>query len=798
MLGFRGNLFSTRKAPGRKPTFKPRCEALERRDLMSAVVHPVPVTGVHNNNGSVPPAPTAAGLALLSGLPATPARAAALADYQRDGYLSRNDMLDILNRGTDDYARATPDEITGLETLVNHGATVGMPGYVQNLASKTVAEGAAHEGEYRAVPEDGVDPKFWPKVFVPTPSAAAQALHQGANNWFLGQAHPDASYVYYGKVVHPSYGPVDLPLWKGSPSYQDVAQGFEGDCWLMASLAEVAARNPGDIEGMFIDNGDGTYTVRFYHGGTPDYVTVDKWLPSGGFLYDHPQGDLWAALAEKAYAQENAAGRVGSGHPGVGSYQALFGGRPQWALSAITGLVAHSWGGADPYTVFAEWSQGSFVVLSTGDSPDSSLVTPDHAYALVNYSHGSFTLFNPWGLNSTSYPGLINVPGGVLGHNFNFRDVAGAAAPQAITAGAPAPVAAARQVTGTLTVTNALDSGPGSLRAAVIQANSDAARGRSDTITFAGRLKGKTITLRSTLELTAGQGTAYVYIDGKNNISLSGGNRCGLFSVDSGAHLELENLVLEDGHSTAGGGAVFNAGTLGLGYDCTLRDNSSTYAGGAVYNSSTGTLSVGLCTFQHNGCTGGAGGAIDNLGTAYVNYSAFSGNWAKWGGAIENGLGSTTVNSSAFSGNSASQDGGAIDSELGDVFIDFCAFNSNFAVHDGGAVSAVLTKLDAHLCAFNSNNADSGGAIKSGYGCKASVRHSNLSENHASHFGGAIDNEAALTLQDSGFDKNSADYGGAVCNHGAGAAMADSGCLFLGNSASVAGSNIDYYRPRTA
>ena len=30
---------------------------------------------------------------------------------------------------------------------------------------------------------------------------------------------------------------------------------------------------------MFIVNGDGTYTVRFYHNGAADYVTVDSSLP---------------------------------------------------------------------------------------------------------------------------------------------------------------------------------------------------------------------------------------------------------------------------------------------------------------------------------------------------------------------------------------------------------------------------------------------------------------------------------------------------------------------------------------
>src|SRR5262249_49745143 len=150
------------------------------------------------------------------------------------------------------------------------------------------------------------------------------------------------------------------------------------DCWLMASLAEVADRNPTIIRNMFIDNGDGTFTVRFYHNGMSDYVTVDKYLPNGGRLYDHPQSDLWVALAEKAYAQEYAEGWIGSGHQGVSSYQALSGGYPAWALPAITGMSTSSTtiynilGLTNAGAIATAWSQGQFVVLCT-DSPSSSL-----------------------------------------------------------------------------------------------------------------------------------------------------------------------------------------------------------------------------------------------------------------------------------------------------------------------------------------------------------------------------------------------------------------------------------------
>ena len=39
-----------------------------------------------------------------------------------------------------------------------------------------------------------------------------------------------------------------------------------GDCYFISALGTLADSNPAAIENMFINNGDGTYTVRFYTG----------------------------------------------------------------------------------------------------------------------------------------------------------------------------------------------------------------------------------------------------------------------------------------------------------------------------------------------------------------------------------------------------------------------------------------------------------------------------------------------------------------------------------------------------
>ncbi len=226
-------------------------------------------------------------------------------------------------------------------------------------------------------------------------------------------------------VNHPAadagYAPVSGTLFgPNGPSFLDVQQGGAGDCWLMASLAEVAARDPQDIVNMFTDLGSAwengaqveLYRVRFFNAsGAASYVTVDTELPDGGYYYDHPaNGHLWVALAEKAYAQANGLGIVTTQYRGSDSYDALNGGMASWALSAITGRPA-----ADYYfnasNIASAWEAGALIVIST-TNPSSSSIVGDHAYAVVAYNPSSnqpFEVYNPWGTNSSGWAlGLYN------------------------------------------------------------------------------------------------------------------------------------------------------------------------------------------------------------------------------------------------------------------------------------------------------------------------------------------------------------------------------------------------------
>jgi len=191
----------------------------------------------------------------------------------------------------------------------------------------------------------------------------------------------------------------------------------------------------------------------------------------------------------------------------------------------------------------------------------------------------------------------------------------------------------------TFTVTTVADTGPGSLRDAILQAN---AQPGADTITFA--VTG-TITLASTLPAIAD--TLTIQGPGAASLSVSGGNMIRLLQVNAGAQLTLEGLTLTQGRDTAGG-AIENHGSLTI-TNSTLSGNQAVDLGGTIFN--RGTLSAVGTTFGGNQAPDD-GGAIRNFGTVSVTNSTFSSNQGdSRGGAITSDGGTVAITNSTFGGN---------------------------------------------------------------------------------------------------------------------------------------------------
>ena len=218
--------------------------------------------------------------------------------------------------------------------------------------------------------------------------------------WFLGNDHPGEA----GGVSYKSYG--GTLFGSGGPSYLDVSQGQTGDCALLASFAEVAYKSPGTISSMFTNNGNNTFTVRFYENGAAVYVTVDNMLPgnANGTWYDHPLNNvLWVSFAEKAYAELNAFdNQDGVSTQWTNSYTTLNGLYTPSVLNTITNRTGYLADNAS--TDSAALRYGNMIVVGTGKNTGNANIVGDHAYAVLGYnaSTGYYTLFNPWGIQQAA------------------------------------------------------------------------------------------------------------------------------------------------------------------------------------------------------------------------------------------------------------------------------------------------------------------------------------------------------------------------------------------------------------
>jgi hypothetical protein len=260
-----------------------------------------------------------------------------------------------------------------------------------------------------------------------------------------------------------------------------------------------------------------------------------------------------------------------------------------------------------------------------------------------------------------------------------------------------------RWVPSTLTVLNNLDSGAGSLRAEIAAAHN------SDTIVFASRLNGQTITLTSGEVLISHNVT--IAGPGAGQLTVSGNNASRVFEVaKSTKSVTLSGLTISkgsaNGSTTFKGGGIYNAGTLTVS-NSTLSYNTAGNGGGGIAND--GTLTVSGSTLSGN--SSAAGGGIANDGTLTVSGSTLSGNTADRGGGIFSSIGTVTVSNSTISSNTANQ-GGAIYLRDGALTVSGTTLSSNVATGGGGILNSQQGTLTISGSTLSGNSASEGGGIE--------------------------------------------------------------------------------------
>ena len=208
----------------------------------------------------------------------------------------------------------------------------------------------------------------------------------------------------------------------------------------------------------------------------------------------------------------------------------------------------------------------------------------------------------------------------------------------------------------TITVNSTDDSGPGSLRQAIADANP------GDTINFAvtGVIKLTSDHLLISKDLTiAGPG------EGRLTVSGSAPHR--VFMTSSSSTVTISDLTISDGNTESSAGGIFNGSGCYLSLaDCTISGNHSGNYGGGIFNF-RGNLTLTNCTVSGNEARQGGGVCNDTnipvSATGILTNCTVSGNKAEdMGGGISNQWNLTLINCTV-SDNEAAEGGGIYTSD---------------------------------------------------------------------------------------------------------------------------------------
>ena len=341
-----------------------------------------------------------------------------------------------------------------------------------------------------------------------------------------------------------------------------------------------------------------------------------------------------------------------------------------------------------------------------------------------------------------------------------------------------------------------------------------------------------TITLNQNVAMTAKEAADFtngitinkdITIDGKGH-TIDAKNLGRIFSIGEGFTVTLTNATLINGKATEGG-AIYNDGSLTLS-DVKLSDNAADSYGGAVFNN--GELVVSDSVFESNDIVnrgsasvdyGGAAiynwydgvltvsgsnftnniknykngdrlvGAVATIGDATISDSYFVNNAGRWGGAISTSgylIAGDDVNTLTVSGSTFKENGGLYGAGIfvagSDFTVSDCVFDKNSAFGKGdmtpnnnNGAAIVVTDTGKDITGiitdsnFTNNKAHFSGAVDICEG-KITIKNSIFVNNSAEYCAGAIAvdsqiNKPAVEIINSKFDSNSAEYGGAIYNY---------------------------------
>lgn len=247
-----------------------------------------------------------------------------------------------------------------------------------------------------------------------------------------------------------------------------------------------------------------------------------------------------------------------------------------------------------------------------------------------------------------------------------------------------------------------------------------------------------------------------------NGVSADGDGDGGAIYNETSATLFLDDSLLQNNMARNGGALYNDDGTLVLNRD-TFGVNSALENGGAIFNTAGGNITLNQGLFTTNSASDN-GGAIQNYGTLTILDVAGTGTQF-----LSNEAGTDTR-----AGDSDDGKGGAIFNQDGTVTVSSAVFTLNRSHGDAGVIySDGDGTLTITRSTFSRNRADgNGGVLYNNDFSQLTIDEVTFSNNVAVGDGGAIYNNSefssgstlSLTIDDSTFNDNSADRGGAIFN----------------------------------
>lgn len=367
---------------------------------------------------------------------------AALNSIKYENHLSRTDVIGVL-KSAGDVGSVTSTELTDLRNFYNNAINTTHVATDLKVLSQKVLFSETSNQWYTG--SDSI------RANLGNLAANSSTTHLNLliGKHFLGTDRPAIHRNSSNNLVG-NYTRANGSLFMGGASVNDIVQGATGDCYFLAALGGTANDKNSAISDMFRDNGDGTWSVRFYTNGKTDYVTVDRMMAtngSGNYIYANNgqsvagNNELWVALAEKAYAQVNESGRIGqdgTNFYGNGDNNGIGWGFSGAATTHITNISTSSesltnfdvfgWspGGLDRNELISLVNGNRVVTIGSFNSnatnsnsgeTNVSTAVQGHAYSITGYnsSTGRFTIRNPWGSRhlSLTFAQLLQLGGTV-------------------------------------------------------------------------------------------------------------------------------------------------------------------------------------------------------------------------------------------------------------------------------------------------------------------------------------------------------------------------------------------------